>query len=388
MNAHRTSFTLCAASAFIVGAVVVPAVARAQSDPFAAIPARMEQFIADHEIPGAVTLVSRDGQIVHLAAIGMADVNGKTPLSTDSLFGVMSMTKPITATALMILIDEGKVALDDPVEKYIPAFASAKLVNGDAVTGLTVRRLLTHTSGLGDKQDCRDSLEATAARLAKRKFKFQPNTKWEYGPSMNVVGRIIEIAAEKPYDEFLAERIFKPLGMNETTFHPSPELRRRLAGLYELDDKTHALKPAERMLGGGEPDAAPNPSGGLFSTAADMARFYHMILNGGELDGVRIVSADAVKQMTSVQTDDLVTGFTPGNGWGLGWCIVRKPEGVTGVLSPGTYGHGGLYGTQGWVDPERRTVFVLMTQRSNFPNSDGSDVRSEFQRLAVEALDQ
>ena len=131
----------------------------------------------------------------------------------------------------------------------------------------------------------------------------------------------------------------------------------------------------------------PNPSGGLFSTAADMDRFYQMILNGGELDGHRIVSADAVRQMTSVQTGDLATGFTPGNGWGLGWCIVREPQGVTGMLSPGTFGHGGAYGTQGWVDPVKQRIFVLMFQRGDIGNSDGSDIRKEFQQAAVDGLE-
>ncbi len=360
-------------------------VARAQSDPYAAIPARMEQFVADHEIPGAVTLVSRDGKTVHLAAVGMADIEKKTPLTTDSIFGVMSMTKPITATALMILVDEGKVALDDPVEKYIPSFADAKLENGDAVKALTIRRLLTHTSGLTGDQSCSESLEATAAALAKRPFKFQPDARWEYGPSMNVVGRIIEIASGKPYDEFLAERLFQPLGMKDATFHLAPEQRPRLAALYAADGGE--MKHADRWGDAGEPGCVPNPSGGVFATAADMARFYNAILNGGELDGVRIVSADAVKQMTTLHSGAHETGFTPCNGWGLGWCLTLKPEGVTAMLSPGTYGHGGAYGTQGWVDPQRKAVFVLLTQRSNFPNSDGSEVRSEFQRLAVEALE-
>jgi CubicO group peptidase (beta-lactamase class C family) len=364
------------------------ATARAQSDPFAPITRRMAQFFVADEIPGAVTLVSQNGRVVHIGAVGYANLQRRVPLRPDAVFGIMSMTKPITATALMILVDEGKVALDDPVSKYIPAFADAKLKGGAPVENLTIRRLLTHTSGLGDKQDCVDSLEATAAMLAKREFKFQPGTKWEYGPSMNVIGRIIEIASGQPYETFLAERIFQPLGMSDTTFHLTPQLRARLAILYERDKVTGKLKLAKRWQGAGEPGAVPNPSGGLFSTAADVNRFYSMILAGGELDGQRIVSADAVKQMTEIQTGDLVTGFTPGNGWGLGWCVIRKPEGITGMLSPGTFGHGGAYGTQVWVDPVRKAVFVLMTQRSNFPNSDGSDVRKEFQRLAVDALAQ
>ena len=382
MNSHIAAITCC----LVVSAIAVPN--RALADPYAPINARMAQFVVADEIPGAVTLVSQNGRVVHLGAVGYANLQARIPLGPDAVFGIMSMTKPITATALLILVDEGKVALDVPVSKYIPAFADAKLKGGAPVESLTIRRLLTHTSGLGDKQDCVGSLEATAELLAKREFKFQPGTKWEYGPSINVIGRIIEIASGQPYETFLAERVFRPLGMSDTTFHLTPQLRGRLAKLYEKDKATGKLKLAERRLGAGEPGAVPNPSGGLFSTAADVHRFYSMILAGGELDGHRIVSANAVKQMTEVQTGDLVTGFTPGNGWGLGWCVVRKPEGITGMLSPGTFGHGGAYGTQVWVDPVLKAVFLLMTQRSNFPNSDGSEVRKEFQRLAAAALDQ
>lgn len=378
----RTLFIFASVHTFYADA------AYSQTDRFASIPARMAKFVAAAEIPGAVTLVSREGRVVHAAAAGFQDIERRAPLRVDSLFGIMSMTKPITATALMILVDESKVALDDPVSKYIPEFANAKLLDGARVQNLTIRRLLSHTSGLGDKQECADSLEATAAMLAKRGFKFQPGVKWEYGPSLNVIGRIIEIASGQPYDKFLSDRVFKPLCMNDTVFHLTPKLQTRLAKLYERDEVTKSLKPAERRLGAGQPGVVPNPSGGLFSTAADVNRFYSMILAEGELDGHRILSAEAVKEMTKVQSGDLVTGFTPGNGWGLGWCIIRKPEGVTAMLSPGSFGHGGAYGTQVWVDPARKAVFLLLTQRSNFPNSDASDVRAEFQRIAVEGLDQ
>jgi CubicO group peptidase (beta-lactamase class C family) len=354
-----------------------------QAEAFAAIPARMQQFVADREIAGAVTLVGNAEKVVNLAAVGKADVEADTPMTADAMFGVMSMTKPITATALMILVDEGKVDLDDSVEKYIPAFADAKTAGGEPVKGLTIRRLLTHSAGLVGDQGCRDSLEATANALARRPFGYQPGDRWEYSPALNVCGRIIEVASRQPYEQFLAERIFKPLGMNDTTFHLSDAQRARLAQLYERTSGGK-LTPARRWGDAGSDDCVPNPSGGLFSTAADMGRFYQLVLNGGALRGRRVVSADAVKQMTTVQYPDLVTGFTPGNGWGLGWCVVRKPENVTGMLSPGTFGHGGAYGTQGWVDPERKTIFVLMIQRSNLPNSDASDIRKEFQRLAVE----
>ena len=347
----------------------------------------LDKFIAAKDIPGAVTLVHQAGQPAETVAIGAANVESATPMTPETLFGVMSMTKPISATALMILVDEGKVSVDDPVEKYIPAFADAKTTSGEPVRGLKIRHLLTHTSGLTGDQACVDSLEATAKMLAARPFGFQPGDKWEYSPSMNIVGRIVEIASGKPFDEFLRERIFMPLTMNDTTFHLTDQQRRRLAALYKKCDDGTSLVPAERWAGAGEPGAVPSPSGGLFSTAGDMDRFYQMILHGGELDGMRIVSADAVRQMTTVQTGDLTTGFTPGNGWGLGWCVVREPQGVTGMLSPGTFGHGGAYGTEAWIDPVKRRVFVLMFQRADIGNSDGSDIRQEFQQAAVDGLE-
>lgn len=369
----------------LVSIVLLGPAARAQS--IAAIHERMEQFCADREIAGAVTLVALNERIVHLDAAGHADLASGAPLTTDAMFGVMSMTKPVTAAALMMLVDEGKLAIDDPVEKYIPAFADAKLNSGDPVRGLTIKHLLTHTSGLGGDQSCRDSLEATADELTRRPFDFQPGERWQYGPSLNVVGRLIEIASGQPYEEFLQERIFDALGMSDTTFHLSDEQQSRLVTLYARDASSGELKPAQRWGDVGSAAAVANPSGGLFSTAEDMARFYQALLGQCECIAAPLLSAGAMKQMTEVQTGDLVTGFSTGNGWGLGWCVVRQPEGVTAMLSPGTFGHGGAYGTQGWVDPERKAAFVLMIQRSNLPNADASDIRKEFQRLAVEALD-
>lgn len=374
----------------VLGVVVIlssiPAVVRAKQDPFALLDEHMAKFVADGQASGFVTLVGEQGKIAHLAAIGEADQENGRPMTADTLFGIASMTKPITATALMILVEEGKLSVDDPVEKYIPAFADAKLENGDPVHGLKIRHLLTHTSGLVGDQLCHDSLEATADELAKRPFAFQPGTKWEYGPSMNVVGRIIEIVSGQPYEEFVAERILQPLQMNDTTFHLSPDQLKRTAVVYKIDENK-SLVPAEAWISDGSAKVVPNPSGGLFSTASDMFRFYQMVLNGGELDGHRIVSEETVHDMTHIQTGDLPAGFTPGTGWGLGWCVVREPQGVTGMLSPGTFGHGGAYGTEGWVDPVKKRIFVLMYQRADIGNSDGSDMRRDFQQLAVEGLE-
>ena len=174
--------------------------------------------------------------------------------------------------------------------------------------------------------------------------------------------------------------------MVDTTFTPNDAQRKRIAKLYQPGEDEESLAPASHWITDLSGDVVPTPSGGLFSTASDLAAFYQMILNGGELDGKRIVSQAAVKQMTTIQTGDLVTGFTPGNGWGLGWCVVREPQGVTEHVSPGTFGHGGAFGTQGWVDPKTQTIYVLMIQRTKFGNSDGSDIRGEFHRLAAPTL--
>jgi CubicO group peptidase (beta-lactamase class C family) len=230
-------------------------------------------------------------------------------------------------------------------------------------------------------------LEATAKEIAARPLDFEPGTKWQYSPGLTIAGRVVEVASGQAFDAFLADRIFQPLGMKDTTFRLSEPQQKRLAQLYKEGPQGEGLEPVAHWIH--DPKEArergPNPSGGLFSTAADMARFYQMVLNGGELDGKRILSEKAVADMTRVQTGELATGFTPGNGWGLGWCVVRKPEGVTDRLSPGTFGHGGAFGTQGWVDSERKMVFVLLIQRAGLPNSDASSMRAEFQRLAVEA---
>jgi CubicO group peptidase (beta-lactamase class C family) len=350
------------------------------------VEASLQKFVDEGQIAGAVGLYYEQGQPAQIEVVGLSDLKSERPMTADTLFGIMSMTKPITATAVMMLAEEGKLALDDPVEKYIPAFAAAKTKSGEPVRGLTIRRLITHTSGLGGDQGTGSSLEATAERLAAQPFDFQPGQRWQYSPGMNVCGRIVEIVSGQSFDEFVASRILRPLSMDNTTFYPTPEQRERIATLYRIDGE-HGLAPAERWHGVGQPGSAPNPSGGLFSTADDMSRFYRAILLGGEFNGKRIASEDTVRQMTTVQYPELETGFTPGNGWGLGWCIVREPQGVTEALSPGTFGHGGAYGTQGWVDPVKRRVYVLMIQRSDLPNSDASDIRHEFQNAAAAALE-
>jgi CubicO group peptidase (beta-lactamase class C family) len=354
----------------------------------ALIAPQMQQFVNQKQISGAVTLVAYRGQVIHLEAVGSADLENDRPMRRDTMFCIASMTKPITATAVMILQDEGKLSIDDPVSKYIPAFEAVALRDGKPKQPVTLRHCLTHTAGLAGSQQNEGSLKDTIEKLAGRPLDFEPGTKWQYSPGLSVCGRVVEVVSGKPFDEFLAERIFRPLSMSDTTFHPSAAQQSRLAVLYQPGEGGNSLTRATHWLADVSPEKSPNPSGGLFSTAADMARFYQMILSGGELDGRRVVSAAAVREMTKIQTGDLTTGFTDGNAWGLGWCLVRQPQGVTAMLSPGTFGHGGAFGTQGWVDPQRQMIFVLMIQRTGFGNSDGADIRRFFQELAVQAAEE
>jgi CubicO group peptidase (beta-lactamase class C family) len=196
------------------------------------------------------------------------------------------------------------------------------------------------------------------------------------------------VVTHKPLEKLLKERLFDPLGMKDTTFYLTEKQLPRLAKSYRRTDKGELEATEIRFLNGKSPtslDRFPAPNGGLFSTASDYARFCQMILQSGELDGKRYLKPETVKLMTTIQTADLKTGFTEGNGWGLGWCVVRKPQGITAMLSPGTFGHGGAYGTQAWIDPETKRIYILMVQRANFPNSDASEVRKGFQEAASKA---
>ena len=347
----------------------------------------MQRFVDQGQIAGAVTLVGHRGKVVHLGAVGLAEIEASKQMQSFKMFSIASMTKPVTATAVMILQDEGKLSVDDKISKYLPEFKNVKLKDGsDPEREITIRDAITHTSGLAGNQVFASSLKDSVAQLAKKPLSFQPGKKWQYSPGLNVAGRIVEIVAEKPFEVFVQERIFAPLKMNNTTFFPNEKQQPRIARLYRLNEKK-ALAEVDNRIVDPSRVKSPNPSGGLFSTARDMYRFYQMILSGGQLrKGSRIVSRRAVKQMTSPQTGELITGFTPGNCWGLGWCIVRQPQGVTEALSSGSFGHGGAFGTQGWVDPETDTIYVLMIQRSDLPNSDGSEMRRAFHKAAQQSL--
>ena len=378
---------VCLAIVLLPGLVQAQAVSGVDAQQLGTITPRMQEFVDQKQVSGVVTLVMRKGKVIHHEAVGLADIDAARPMYKDTIFAIASMTKPVAATAVMILKDEGKLSLDDKISKYVPAFADAKLKDGaKPQREVTLRDVLTHTSGLVGNQQNEGTLANTAEQLARRPLDFEPGSKWSYGPGLSVAGRVVEVVSGKPFDEFLAMRIFQPLGMKDTSFMPTPEQQKRLARLYQPNKEKTGLEGATHWINDLSGERTPNPSGGLFSTAADMGRFYQMVLNGGELDGKRIVSKAGVDEMTRIQTGDLTTGFTPGNGWGLGWCVLREPQGVSGMLSPGTFGHGGAFGTQGWVDPKQQMIYVLLIQRTNFGNSDGSNIRELFQDLAAKAI--
>jgi CubicO group peptidase (beta-lactamase class C family) len=330
----------------------------------AAITAAMQGVVASQEVAGAVTLIASPDQIVHLSAVGFADIAAKRPMKTDSIFWIASMTKPVTAAAIMMLQDEGKLSVDDPVSKYLPELADLKTADGK-VAPLTLRHLLTHTSGMAEaEKNSAKTLAELIPLYAKQSLKFTPGSTWVYCQSgINSLGRIVEVVSGLPFHTFLQTRLFDSLGMKDTTFFPSAEQRARLAKPYKLVEG----KLVEQGFGSFDPenhDRYPAPNGGLFSTATDYSRFLQMLLNQGTLDGKTCLKPETVKLMATPQTGDFKTGWNPGHGWGLGMAILREPQGVTATLSPGTFGHVGAYGTHGWVDPNEKVVHVLMIQRT------------------------
>jgi CubicO group peptidase (beta-lactamase class C family) len=298
----------------------------------------------------------------------------------DAVFWIASQSKPITATAFMMLVDEGKVSLDDPVEKYLPEFKGQMLSaeEGGRKTlraprhPITVREVLSHTSGLPfksakepgplDKLPLRDAVQS----YAEAPLQSEPGAKYQYSNAgINTAGRIIEVVSGVPYEEFLRQRLFDPLGMKDTTFWPGEQQVARLAKSYKPNAaKTDLEETTVTQLTYPLSDRGrryPMPAGGLFSTADDLARFCRMVLNGGSLDGKRYLSERAVREMTAKQTGDLKENY------GLGW-----------ATGGGTFGHGGAYSTNMTVDPRRGLVLIYLVQHSGFPN-DGAKALGAFQ---------
>jgi CubicO group peptidase (beta-lactamase class C family) len=384
---------------FAAPLLLLPALAPAQptdTSRFAAIKPAMQRFVDSGDLAGAVTLVGRSAGVVHHEAVGFRDLAAHDPLLKDTLFRIASMTKPITAVAVMILADEGKLSPDDDLAKHLPAFADLTLAGGARpARPVKLRDLLTHTSGLanypaalGDVYGKRDkTLAETTAAVARLPLTFEPGTKWSYSnPGIDTLGRVVEVVSGKSFEAFVKERVFDPLAMTDTRFYPTPADMKRVALTYGPGKDKKLTAGAFGLVGLPENPKHPIPAGGLISTAADQAKLYRMMLHKGALGGKRVLSEKAVAEMTKTQTGDIKTGFVDGMSFGFGWAVVKEPKGVTAMLSPGTFGHGGAFGTQGWIDPKQDVFVVLMIQRTGLPNGDASEFRRTFQELAVAAV--
>jgi CubicO group peptidase (beta-lactamase class C family) len=373
-------------------------------DKLAALPDKLQPFVARGEISGAVMLVATKDRVLHLSAVGQSELAAGRPMKTDDLFWIASMSKPITAVGIALLVDEGKLAFDDPVEKYLPEFRQPWLAQDQTAERrvlvrparpVTLRDLLTHTSGVGEYPvtDPHWTLAEMAKIIAREPLRFAPGSHWGYSTAgTDVLGRVIEVVSGAPFALFMQKRLFGPLGMKDTTFWPTAAQEKRLARPYVMGPAGR-LEPAtiHYLYGGAITDRARPPLGGagLFSTAEDVARFYQMLLNRGTANGRLILKAATVAEMTRKQTGDLRA--RPGMPWGLGFCVIENPTQMeaNATLSPGTFGHGGAFGTNSWADPARGLVYIFMISRDKLsPNPDNSAMRRAYQDAVAAALAQ
>lgn len=366
------------------------------------IPQSLEPFLKAGRFAGAAVLVAQEGAIQEFDAIGMADLKSGCAMQTDALFWVASMTKPITAAAVMMLVEQEKLALLDPVENYLPEFKGQQVIQEKSADTLvlkcpsrpiTLLDLLTHTSGVSETPQPHPeaSLAEWVREIGRDPLLFEPGTRWQYGNNgMNTLGCIVEAVSGEAFADFLQQRLLAPLGMGDTTFHPSEEQLKRLAVSHApTEDGQRLEETGISMITGPlqSPRRTVLPGSGLFSTMADMFRFYQMILNGGIIDGRRYLAADTVKEMTRIQTGNLETGFTDGMGFGLGFGVVKAPAGVTSMLPAGTCGHDGVFGTSCWVVPEKKLLMMLMMQRAKlYQTCERFTMRSVFHTAVMEWL--
>ena len=343
----------------------------------------MQQDIDAGLVPGYLTLIARHGQRAHLEAQGWADIENRIPVEQDSLFRMYSMTKPITATATMILLEEGRLLLSDPVSKYIPAFSNMVVRNPDGTTvpasrQITIRDVLTNTAGvptygigLTDPGiDTEMPMSQLVARLAELPLNFQPGTAYEYGFGIAVAGVIVEIVSGRTLEEFFQERIFGPLGMGDTSFFVPAEKASRLVTQYVSSGQGAAARlvrsnvySSDKVNGSKVQFGGDGWGGGVVSSAHDYARFAHMLLNGGELDGVRIISRQSVERITASHTGSLpLAGVTPGHGWGLGLSVLQDVTLTPGIGSVGRFGWSGAAFTYFFVDPKEDLVVIRLSQ--------------------------
>jgi len=380
----------------------------------------IERKVKEEKIAGALTLVARRGKLVHLATAGQSDIEANKPLKSDAIFRIYSMTKPITTVAAMLLYEEGKFQLDDPVAMYLPEFKDVQVYGEGGVlvkpkSQMTIRQLMSHTSGLTygffgntpvDQQYRAANLlgsESTLAeftpKLAKLPLLFHPGEQWNYGVSTDVLGRLVEVWSGLTLDEFFRQRIFKPLGMNDTGFDvPAAKLERfttnyqwgmnplavgEATGKRTVGDhpsKSRYAKPAKFFSGGG----------GLVSTAQDYLRFCQMLLNGGVLDGVRLLSPKTVQLMTREHTKHArlpQSGVTLGRGaaFGLGFQVITDTAENQRLGSVGTFDWSGAASTSFFIDPQEQLIAIFMTQKMPFDTRLMTEFRTAVYQAIVES---
>lgn len=345
--------------------------------------AAMQPFVDNHQIAGAVMLVAGKDRVLGLDAVGWADIAAKRTMRTDCLFWIASQSKPLVATSLMMLVDEGRVGLDDPVEKYLPEFKEQwRVAERDSEHVLLkkpqhpilVRNMLNHTSGMLYKTPAEQPtldvlpLDARMRAYIMSPLQFEPGAKHLYANAgINTAARIIEVVSGRPYEQFLSERLLRPLGMKDTTFWPTTAQLRRLAKAYKPDAKGGLVEVPSPQLRYPLDDRSRcvQPAGGLVSTAADLLNFYRMIQNGGVFNGQRVLSEEAVRQMTSKQTGDLPQAY------GFGFDV-----------NHGLVGHGGTFGTVSSLDATRRFISIFLVQYAG-PPADLKNVIPAFRTAAA-----
>lgn len=380
------------------------------------IDSALQRAVDRGEIGGAVALVLRDGQTVYERAVGWSDREANRRMTTDAIFRIASQTKALTSVAVMSLVEEGKIALDDPVSRYIPAFAHTTVAvrsdTGRAIVRarrpITIHDLLTHTAGISYgteplvadlyaakglgpaagwgwyTADKDEPICTTMERLATLPFVAQPGERFVYGYSIDILGCVVERVAGMPFDEVIRRRITEPLGMKDTYFYLPPGERSRLTAVYASGEGGRIARAPDGPRGQGNYVDGPRRSfsggAGLLSTARDYARFLQMLLNGGTLDGVRILAPRTVALMRTNQTDTLFSHT--GQGFGLGFRLLERPGADGRIESVGTFGWGGAYGSTYEVDPAEHLVLVFMMQL--LPSK--SDIASKFPMLVYQAL--
>ncbi len=353
----------------------------------AAIPVRMQEFVAQGKASGVVTFIGRASGVVELKATGYSDMETKAPMKADQIFQLHSMTKPMVAIGILMLAEEGKLSISDPVEKHLPEFRSLK-------EKITLQQLLTHTAGMalnppagiGELHGAlHKSLADVALVYSQTPLSYVPGSKWQYSNTgIAVLARVLEVHSGMKFEDFLAKRIFGPLGMKDSYIFPPKDKWNRMPTAYILRNGK-PVKYTDDPLGEGVMkfrDGAKYslPEGGVYSTASDLFLLYQALLRDGKAaNGFRLLSPASVRLMRTVHTGDLATNG-PGMGWGLGSSVVRPGFAPMG-MSPGTHGHGGRYGTYYFIDPARDLIGIFMIHREG-----GADERTAFVQMTYAAL--